>query len=103
MDIVNPKNFTIVETQWFDSLKKSYPAIELDVWNETKLRALLRKHTRIRYDYFQLSGFGIYKSISNKILEQTEAAALIILLAYLAREEYRNRSLIMRSYCMIHF
>jgi hypothetical protein len=50
-----PKNFTIGETQWFNSLEKLHPTIELDVWNETKLRALLRKHTRIRYDYFQLS------------------------------------------------
>jgi hypothetical protein len=49
------KDFTIGEIEWFDKLKKSYPTVELEVWNDTRLRSLLPKNARIRYDYFPLS------------------------------------------------
>ncbi|MFZ0513221.1 MAG: hypothetical protein WAM14_16545 [Candidatus Nitrosopolaris sp.] len=41
-----PKDFTIGETEWFDKLKKSYTTVELEVWNDTKLRDLLRKNAK---------------------------------------------------------
>src|SRR5712691_2708850 len=66
-----PKDFTIGETEWFDELKKSYPTVELEVWNDTRLRALLRKNARIRYDYFPLSDseLKIKNDHESKIIE----------------------------------
>jgi hypothetical protein len=48
------KDLTPGEIKWFNQLKIDYPNIKMDLWDNTKLKDLLRKYPTIRYDYFPI-------------------------------------------------
>lgn len=52
--LVIAKDLTPEEIKWFNQLKIDYPNIKLDLWDNTKLKDLLRKYPTIRYDYFPI-------------------------------------------------
>jgi hypothetical protein len=52
--LVIAKDFTPGEIRWFDKLRGNYPSVDLQVWDNTKLKSLLRIHYRLFYEYFPL-------------------------------------------------
>jgi hypothetical protein len=52
--LVIAKDFTAGEIKWFNQLRTAYRTIELDFWDSTKLKYLLRKHNTVSYGFFPI-------------------------------------------------
>jgi hypothetical protein len=52
--LVIAKDLTPGEMKWFNQLRIDHRNIKLDLWDNNKLKDLLRKYPTIRYDYFPI-------------------------------------------------
>ena len=73
--LILPKDFTLEESIWFQSIKDQYKQLEIDLWDETHLRFLLNKHLSIRRDYFPIPEeleedlHAHFESIKTKVIQ----------------------------------
>ena len=71
------KDLTPGEMKWFNQLRIDYPTIKLDLWDNTKLKDLLRKYYTIRYDYFPIPEH-IDKKITKHLDDLKEMAVRLL-------------------------
>ena len=75
--LIIAKDLTPGEIKWFDQLGMAYPTIKLDLWDNTKLKDLLRQYPIIRYDYFPIPEH-IDKKITNHLDDLKEMAVQLL-------------------------
>jgi hypothetical protein len=86
--LVIAKDPTPGEIKWFDQLRAVHPTINLILWDNTKLKDLLRKYYRIYYQYFPLPEH-IDKKITNH-LDDLKGKVVQPLLSYIQNLSMEN-------------